>query len=60
MANIQVKLVVVGDGGVGKTSLFHAFAKKEFLNDHIPYVMTYTCNNAIIFTINVACKEISK
>jgi len=34
----QVKLVAVGDGAVGKTSLLIRFAKNEFKEDYIPTV----------------------
>jgi GTPase SAR1 family protein len=35
-SSIRRKLVIVGDGHCGKTSLLHAFSKKEFLNNHEP------------------------
>ena len=37
------KLVIVGDGAVGKTSLLYSYAKDKFLTDHIPTVFdTYS------------------
>lgn len=35
---IRKKLVIVGDGACGKTSLLSAFSKDMFPNEHIPTV----------------------
>jgi hypothetical protein len=34
--SLRRKLVIIGDGHCGKTSLLHAFSKKQFLNHHEP------------------------
>ena len=33
---MSMKLVVVGDGGAGKTNLLFSYAKDGFFTDHIP------------------------
>ena len=47
---VTCKLVVVGDGAVGKTSLLYSYATDRFLTDHIPTVFdTYSGKNIILF-----------
>lgn len=36
---IRKKLVIIGDGNCGKTSLLHAYAKNEFVNEHHPTIV---------------------
>lgn len=35
---VNIKLVAVGDGAVGKTSLLCVYMKGEFPEDHVPTV----------------------
>ena len=37
--DIRKKLVIIGDGCCGKTSLLHAYAKNEFINEHHPTIV---------------------
>jgi GTPase SAR1 family protein len=34
--NLSIKIVVVGDGAVGKTSLLHRYVNKIFESDYLP------------------------
>jgi len=53
MAMRSCKLVVIGDGAVGKTCLLISYAKKEFPKDYVPtvfdnYVVNLTANTQSI------------
>lgn len=43
-----IKLVVVGDGGVGKTCLLFAYVKKEFVSKYIPTILDTTTSNVMV------------
>ena len=43
-----IKLVVVGDGGVGKTCLLFAYVKKEFVSKYIPTILDTTTTNVMV------------
>ena len=43
-----IKLVVVGDGGVGKTCLLFAYVKKEFVSKYIPTILDTTTTNIMV------------
>lgn len=45
MTAISIKLVVVGDGAVGKTSLITSFATNQFPVDYVPSVFTCWMSN---------------
>ena len=44
----QIKLVVVGDGGVGKTCLLFAYKDKEFISAYIPTILDTTSTNILV------------
>ena len=44
----QIKLVVVGDGGVGKTCLLFAYKDKEFISNYIPTILDTTSTNIMV------------
>ena len=44
----SIKLVVVGDGAVGKTCLLYAYVKKEFVSKYIPTILDTTTTNIMV------------
>ena len=44
----SIKLVVVGDGAVGKTCLLFAYVKKEFVSKYIPTILDTTTTNIMV------------
>ena len=44
----QIKLVVVGDGGVGKTCLLFAYKDKEFISNYVPTILDTTATNIMV------------
>jgi len=53
MPSLRRKLVVVGDGGSGKTSLLHVFSKDTFPEEYVPTVF-----ESYIADVNVDGKDV--
>eukprot|EP00771_Trimastix_marina_P001498 gnl/Trimastix_PCT/258.p1 GENE.gnl/Trimastix_PCT/258~~gnl/Trimastix_PCT/258.p1 ORF type:complete len:206 (-),score=22.92 gnl/Trimastix_PCT/258:59-631(-) len=58
MAQKGVKVVVVGDGAVGKTCLLYVYAKKEFPEEYVPTVFeNYTAHvpidNSVVINLGL-------
>ena len=43
-----IKLVIVGNGAVGKTCLLFAYVKKEFVSKYIPTILDTTTTNVMV------------
>ena len=52
--SIHMNLLVVGDGCVGKTSLFIVYARNKFPKEYIPTVYEYDVVDAMVDEIPVA------
>ena len=46
--HVNLKVVVVGDGGVGKTSMLSCFARDSFPSEHVPTVFDSETKEMII------------
>ena len=51
---VRKKLVIIGDGNCGKTSLLYAFAKNEFINEHQPTIV-----DTLVTIIQIDGKQVS-
>lgn len=53
MAAIRKKLVIVGDGGCGKTCLLLVFSKDKFPEDYVPIYLESTVADIMVDGKNV-------